>query len=207
MTDAELLCAARGGNAEAWKTLYQRYLPSVWRQAYALVEDSHIAEDVTSDTMLALLEGIDRLETDAPKIAGWLRAVVRCKAADHHRKSFRSNDKLPMAAGAIETCTGDANPAGPMECEETRVHVLQVLDELPDRQRMVLEWKYLDALRVGDIAERLGETEKAVEAVLYRARQEFRRLFRPEESSQSRARFRRAPGINPATQPDVSHES
>jgi hypothetical protein len=27
------------------------------------------------------------------------------------------------------------------------------------------------------MAERLGETEKAVEAVLYRARREFRRLF------------------------------
>jgi DNA-directed RNA polymerase specialized sigma24 family protein len=41
----------------------------------------------------------------------------------------------------------------------------------------VLEWKYLDALRVREIAERLGDSEKAIETVLYRARREFRRLF------------------------------
>jgi RNA polymerase sigma factor (sigma-70 family) len=69
------------------------------------------------------------------------------------------------------------DPSAPLEVEETRIDVLRVLDEMPDRQRVVLEWKYLDGLRVREIAERLGESEKAVETVLYRARREFRRLF------------------------------
>jgi RNA polymerase sigma-70 factor (ECF subfamily) len=207
VTDADLLRAVRGGNAEAWRTLYQRYLPSVWRQAYALVEDVHTAEDVTSEVMLAFLEAIDRLESDAPKIGGWLRAVVKCKAADHHRRAFRSRDKLPLVAGATETCIGDANPAGPLETEEIRDHVLAVLDSLSDRQRIVLEWKYLDALRVREIAERLGETEKAVETVLYRARREFRRLFESDAMSQSRVKFRREPGLEQQAGADVPHES
>ncbi|MEX2317866.1 MAG: sigma-70 family RNA polymerase sigma factor [Pirellulales bacterium] len=207
MTDAELLCAARRGNAEAWRTLYQRYLPSVWRQAYALVDDVHTAEDVTSETMIALLKGIDRLETDVPKIAGWLRAVVRCKVADHHRKNFRVRDKLPLAASASDACTGDANPAEPMEVEETRAQVLHVLDGLSDRQRTVLEWKYLDALRVREIADRLGETEKAVETVLYRARREFRRLFESEESCHRRARLPREISLPLKASPDIPQES
>jgi DNA-directed RNA polymerase specialized sigma24 family protein len=85
--------------------------------------------------------------------------------------------------------------------------VLNVLEGLSDRQRVVLEWKYLDALRVREIAERLGETEKAVETVLYRARREFRRLFESAESSHSRARFRRELEVEPATRRDVPHES
>jgi RNA polymerase sigma factor (sigma-70 family) len=60
---------------------------------------------------------------------------------------------------------------------ETREAVLSVLAQLPERQRTVLEWKYFDSLGVREIAQRLGDTEKAVEAVLYRARREFRRLF------------------------------
>jgi RNA polymerase sigma-70 factor, ECF subfamily len=207
LTDAELLVAARGGDAEAWKTLYQRYLPSVWRQAYALISDAHAAEDVTSETMLALLEGIDRLESDAPKIAGWLRSVVKCKAADHYRKSFRLRDNLPLAAGPIDSTSGENNPAGPLESEEMRCQVLQVLDGLPERQRTILEWKYFDALRVREIAERLGETEKAVETVLYRARREFRRLYELEELGPSRAKFRRGPSIDQAAQPELPHES
>jgi RNA polymerase sigma-70 factor (ECF subfamily) len=188
LTDADLLLGARRGDAEAWRTLYERYLPAVWRQAYALVSDVHAAEDIASETMVALLRSIDRLETDTPKIAGWLRAVVRCKAADHQRKQFRSRDKLAVAAGAATDCSAIDSPSAPLETAETQHHVLSVLDELPDRQRCVLEWKYLDALGVREIAERMGDTEKAVEAVLYRARREFRRLFELERLPGSRTR-------------------
>jgi RNA polymerase sigma-70 factor (ECF subfamily) len=177
VTDGDLLRGAQRGDAEAWRTLYQRSLPAVWRQAYALVGDIHTAEDITSETMLALLKNIDRLETDAPKIAGWLRVVVRCKAADHQRKVFRTRDVLAVAGGAANDCQPDASPSAPLEAEETRLQVLRVLDEMPERQRVLLEWKYLDTLRVREIAERLGDSEKAVETVLYRARREFRRLF------------------------------
>jgi DNA-directed RNA polymerase specialized sigma24 family protein len=41
----------------------------------------------------------------------------------------------------------------------------------------VLEWKYLESSSVRDIAERLGKTEKAVEAALYRARISFRSAY------------------------------
>jgi RNA polymerase sigma-70 factor (ECF subfamily) len=158
----------------------------VWRQAYALVGDVHVAEDITSETMLALLRNIDRLETDVPKLAGWLRVVVRCKVADHQRKVFRSRDRLPMATDTEVTSVAVDTHASTLEAEETRSHVLRVLDELPDRQRVVLEWKYLDSLRVREIAERLGDSEKAVETVLYRARREFRRLFdRPRSAAQA----------------------
>ena len=177
MTDGELLRGAQRGDAAAWRALYQRALPAVWRQAYALVGDVHVAEDITSETMLALLKNIDRLQTDAPKIAGWLRVVVRCKAADYQRKVFRARDKLGMVVDASTNGHAVGSPSAPLEAEETRVEVLRVLDELPDRQRLVLEWKYLDALRVREIAERLGDSEKAIETVLYRARREFRRLF------------------------------
>jgi DNA-directed RNA polymerase specialized sigma24 family protein len=60
---------------------------------------------------------------------------------------------------------------------ETRDQVLEILDSLPERQRMALEWKYVEDLRVREIAERWGETEKVVESTLYRARREFRRRF------------------------------
>ena len=184
MTDADLLRGAQRGDAEAWRALYQRSLPAVWRQAYALVGDVHAAEDITSETMVALLKNIDRLQSDSPKIAGWLRVVVRCKAADHQRKIFRARDKLALAAGMPIDDQSGTSPSAPLEAEETRLHVLRILDELPDRQRVVLEWKYLGAMRVREIAERLGETEKAVETVLYRARREFRRLFEARQSKE-----------------------
>jgi RNA polymerase sigma-70 factor (ECF subfamily) len=179
LTDVELLYGARRGDAEAWRTLYARYLPFVWRQAHALLGDPHAAEDVTSEVMLALLRNIDNLESEVPKLGGWLRAVVRCKVADHQRALIRARTKMAVAANLLAADDAQTQPAPsvPLEVIETKSRVHLALDALPERQRILLEWKYLDALSVREMAERLGETEKAVESVLYRARREFRRLF------------------------------
>jgi RNA polymerase sigma-70 factor, ECF subfamily len=172
LTDAELLRRARASDADAWRTLYVRYLPMVWRRAHALVGDLHAAEDVTAETMLALVRNLDQLEGDAASVGSWLISVVQRRAADHHRAAYRAREKCAAAAES----TAETRP-GPLEVEETRREVLRALDGLPERQRVALEWKYLEGLGVREIAERLGESERAVEAVLYRARRGFRHQY------------------------------
>jgi RNA polymerase sigma-70 factor (ECF subfamily) len=176
LTDADLLRGAQRGDAEAWRTLYQRYLPFVWRQAYAAVGNSHTAEDITSDTMLALLRGIARLDADVPKLAGWLRTVVRHKAMDHHRQP-RVRENVNGQSDAAEIGAVAAEPAQSLEIDELRSQVLRALEGVADKHRIILEWKYLDGLDVHEISQRLGQTAKAVESDLYRARQSFRRRF------------------------------
>jgi RNA polymerase sigma-70 factor (ECF subfamily) len=178
LTDAELVHRARASDAEAWRTLYDRYLPLVWRRAYALVGNVHAAEDVTSETMLALLKNLSRLVGASANVAGWLASVVRRQSAEHHRQVFRARVKLAGVAVAPDS-VAEREPAA-LEVEETRIKVLRVLDEMPERQRLALEWKYLESLGVREIAKRLGESERAVEAVLYRARRGFRQAFDPK---------------------------
>lgn len=193
LTDTQLVIEARKRNGEAWTALYERNLPLVWRYAYALTRDAHLAEDVVAEAMLAFLKGIhtldiDSAEDDAPKISAWLRSVVRHKIADHHRRTYRLQDRLVQVEANNRAEADDHCPSKPLEREETRGHVLDVLDQLSERQRLALEWKYVEGLRVREIAERLGETEKAVEATLYRARREFRRRFQRVESSPKECR-------------------
>jgi RNA polymerase sigma-70 factor, ECF subfamily len=193
LTDAQLVIEARERNAESWTALYERYLPLVWRYAYALTRDVHLAEDVVAEAMLAFLKGIhtlgvDSAEHDAPKISAWLRSVVRHKIADHHRRTYRLQDWMAQVETNSRSATVDDCPSQPLEQEETRSHVWNVLEHLSERQRLALEWKYVDGLRVREIAERLGETEKAVEATLYRARREFRRRFQLVEAAPKHGR-------------------
>ena len=181
MTDAELLRAARNDNAEAWRALYTRYLPLAWRYAYAQVQDVHVAEDVVSDAMLALLKNIHQIEADAAHIAAWLRSVVRNKVADHHRQSFRLKDRLEKIGRDPSSECFASSPAGALETAETRKQVIGILERLGPKQRLILELKYAEGLRVREIAERLNETEKGIEASLYRARREFRRYYELSE--------------------------
>ena len=99
---------------------------------------------------------------------------------------------LLVAAGALLTLNGFllpilnrqrgelASPEAELAIEETGSGgsvVADVLEGLPPEERVVLEWKYLDRCTVREIAQRLGRTEKAVEALLYRARNAFRTAY------------------------------
>ena len=86
MSDADLLRGAQQGDADAWRMLHQRYLPSVWRQACALIADAHVAEDVTSEAMLALLRGIHELDADSVGLAVWDRKET---AEEFYRRADR----------------------------------------------------------------------------------------------------------------------
>jgi hypothetical protein len=61
--------------------------------------------------------------------------------------------------------------------------VWKVLGEMSDQHRIALIWKYLDRLSVRDMAERWSATEKAVESILFRARNDFRERYEQEERS------------------------
>ncbi len=185
MTDAELVRQAREQNVEAWNTLSRRYLPLVWRYAYAQLQDIHAAEDVVGETMLALLKSIGQIDAESDgkttKISAWLRSVVRHKVADHHRRAYRVKDHLPRLATEKQRHDGPQDPSAPLLVDEQKSQIAEILEGLPERQRLALEWKYVEGMRVREIAARLGETEKAVEATLYRARREFRRLYELSE--------------------------
>lgn len=177
MTDAELLRSVQAGDLSAWEQLYQRYLPMVWRYVYLQVGgDRHLAEDVVSETVLALVRQISSLAAGDGNLSGWLIAVARNKLGDHRRNAARGA-LAAKDASANNRSEAGGGPEVALETAETRKQVIAVMDHLPGEERLVLEWKYLEDLSVGEIAGRLGRTEKAVESVLYRARQSFRSHF------------------------------
>jgi RNA polymerase sigma-70 factor (ECF subfamily) len=172
LTDAELLLAAQGGDQSAFRALYQRYLPTVWRYAYAQTRgDVHTAEDLVSETFLALVRAIGKLDAEKGPLASWLMAVLRNKLGDQRRR-IRAGPGAGPLEGAVEAVTG--RNCDPAENAARRELVAMVMQRLPDDERLVLEWKYLENQTVREMAHRLGRTEKAVESVLYRARRSFK---------------------------------
>lgn len=174
MSDADLIRCIQAGDAAALETLYRTYLPSVWRYAYAqLCGDVAAVEDVVSETFLAAVRQVARLRPGGGRLSGWLIGIARHKVGDVRRRRVRTRtgagDDEPIA-----DADASADPRAASETAELRARVAAVIDRLPDEQRQVLEWKYLDGLSVRDMADRLGRTEKAVEAALYRARNAFR---------------------------------
>lgn len=151
--------------------LYDRALPQVYGYLMARCGDRTVAEDLTSETFLTAA-GAGR---EVALSVGWLVGVARHKLLDHWRRQARQ-DRLLRAVEGTVTDTDD-----PWEVELDRWRAHDVLTRLSPPNRAALTFRYLDGLGVTQVAGVLGRTVEATEALLMRARREFRHLY--EESS------------------------
>jgi RNA polymerase sigma-70 factor, ECF subfamily len=177
MNDGDLIRYVQRADRAALTVLYQRYLGGVWRYLHAhLSRDPATVEDVVSETFLAAIQSIQTYDANKGNVYGWLLGIARNKLHDHLRRTARQGDAAWIEADAA-ACDEAGNPEANLIRAETRDAVIRALDALADEERLVLEWKYVESLSVRDIAQRLGRTEKAIEAILYRARISFRTAY------------------------------
>ncbi|MEZ6125235.1 MAG: sigma-70 family RNA polymerase sigma factor [Planctomycetaceae bacterium] len=174
MNDSAFLEGLRTQDPAAVQHLSDCFLPTVWRFVYIRVnQDRHLAEDVVSEAVLALIRAAADPNVLIKCPAAWLRSVAGNKIADHFRTVARVQHLIDDARRS-GTVSDDEDAAAVHEADERRQQVRQVMDGLSEQYRLALEWKYIDHVSVRDIADRLDCTEKAAESILFRARREFR---------------------------------
>ncbi len=163
--------------------LYDEALPEVYGYVNRRVASTIAAEDVTAETFVAAMDTIQRGIVVNITIA-WLIGIARHKVADHWRSLEREERR--MAKAATNTHTG-TNPTSPSATAATGsgqwdavldIHLAHTtLAELSTAHRSALSLRYLDGLPVGEVAQHLGRTPGATEALLTRAKAAFRAAY------------------------------
>jgi RNA polymerase sigma-70 factor, ECF subfamily len=158
--------------------LYDRALPQVYGYLADRCRDPATAEDLTSETFLAAVRAAKAPGTEPPSVA-WLVAVARHKLVDHWRRQSRQERLVDRVAGAAAS-----GPAGddPWDAQVDRLRAEDVLSRLGPHHRAALTLRYVDALPVPEVAELLGRTVHATEALLVRARAAYRKLDETDET-------------------------
>ena len=174
-----------GGDEEAFRELFDRFFPRLYRFALArLRDDPDSAKDVVQQTFCQAIERLDSYRGEAA-LYTWFCQICRNVLADHYRRNGRSTGRvvlledLPNARAVLESLAAPASDEPESGVLRAQVHriVEATLDALPGRYGEALEWKYIDGLSVREIAERLSLSEKATESVLTRARESFREVI------------------------------
>ena len=169
------------GDEQAFDAFFREMFPRLFRFVLAWTRgDEDLAEDVTQATLIRAMSKLGAWRGDAP-LFSWLCTIARHEAGALHRK--RRDDRTqpldlvpPGSAGRRSGPDLPVQEAGVMR-EELRREIHAALDRLPERYARCLEWKYVHALSVREIAGRLGVSEKAAESILVRARLAFRKVF------------------------------
>ena len=160
-----LWSAALAGDDRAWRGLYEAsfdplYSYALWRCAGL----RDVADEIVQETWLIAVRRLGKFDPERASFVTWLRGIAGNLAKNH----FRKEKRRPMQP------LGDIDVPSPDNNREEAESIARALGGLPEHYEMVLRAKYLDQQSVAQIAAQRGESVKAVESLLTRARQALR---------------------------------
>ncbi len=181
--DRRLHARLVAGEPEAAEELFERHLDGLYEFVhYRIGGDRAQAEDVVQDTMMVALERISSFDGRS-SLHTWLCGIAKNKvrALRRKRRPVLVEDLLEEADPEIDAILAEVDreplPDWVLERAETQELVGATLSSLSPDYRDVLVDKYLDGQSVREIAARRGQSGKATESMLHRARLAFGKVF------------------------------
>ena len=176
--EIELVRLAGSGDARAFRSLSDHFLPKILAYAQRLLGNAAEAEDVAQETFLRLWQNAAQWTPEA-RLATWLFRVAHNLAVDRVRRRREVGD------AELERAAGEDRPSGLLERKEVAGTVERALLGLPERQRAAIALCHYEGLGNPEIAAVLEVSVEAVESLLARGRKALRERLLELEGDRS----------------------
>jgi RNA polymerase sigma-70 factor, ECF subfamily len=145
--------------------VYERYFPDVYRFVRFRINDEHVAEDISSDVFVRLLDAIHARRPPQTSIRAWLIATAAHALTDHFRKSYRHpTENLP------ETFPADSDdPSADVEQRERSRRLKEALAVLTEEQQHVLNLRFNEGYSLEETAALMKKNINAIKQLQFRA--------------------------------------
>jgi RNA polymerase sigma-70 factor (ECF subfamily) len=185
--DAALVDRIRSGEERAFVELVNRYQSRLVRLAEATVGRNAIAQEVTQDTWLAVVRGVDRFEGRS-SLKTWLYRILLNRARSAQYREHRAGDPDDTVDERFDANGAWSEPPEPwadrvddqLVASELAGRVQDLLPQLPEAQRQVLVLHDVEGLPPADVAALLGVSDGNQRVLLHRGRARLRRLLAAE---------------------------
>lgn len=157
---------AQVGDREAFGALYKEHHGAIYRLARFYLGAA--AEDVVGETFLRAWKALPRYRATGAPFVSWLYGIARHVVADELRKGKRSEPREVLPEQEVH------------KTEDDRLALNAAIAQLSDEQRKVIEMKYLLGMRNPEVAQLLGKSIGAVNAMQGRALAALKNLMEEE---------------------------
>ena len=149
----------------AFESFYRKHVAEVYQYALAVLTNPADAEDVTQQTFLNAYRAFQRGERPHTP-HNWLIKIAHNVCRMRWRQSSRRPHEVPLDQVREPVAVDEERPS----LED----VLRALSRLPFNQRAAIVMREVEGRTYAEIADVLGTTVPAVEALLFRARTNLR---------------------------------
>jgi RNA polymerase sigma factor (sigma-70 family) len=165
-----LIHRLRDGDEDAFAEFVEKYQQQVFMCCRLLGLDANEAEDIASETFLAVYQGIAGF-TGRAKISTWLWKIAYNKAISHIRHKIR-RQKLQERLQNQYTDVEKTAPSG-----QTSEIVWDAVKKLPQDQAVAIVLHYRQEKSIKEIADIMRKRQNTVKVWLFRGRERLKELL------------------------------
>lgn len=174
---AQLVFRAANGDSLAWTDLYTQTFKEAYFIAKKIVGNEDDAVDLVHDAYLTAFEKLDNLE-DKGKFQSWFNVTTANKCRDYLRKKKPMLfSEIAAEDGSLPEWEDESTYGQPEEVfgkKETSYLIAEIVDSLPEDQKLCTILYYRDQQNVAQIAEALEVSEGTVKSRLNYARKKIK---------------------------------
>jgi RNA polymerase sigma-70 factor (ECF subfamily) len=180
--DRDLVEAARRGDRDAFRTLFERYHRRAYALAFGVLRHQDDALDVVQDAFIKAHKHLDKFEGNSSFFT-WLYRIVMNLAIDHLRKHRRVSpveldEQVVQGEASDDTLLPKllgGNPGRALMDKQIRARIDAALGELSDNHRAVLVMRELEGLSYEEMAKAMGCSKGTIMSRLFHARKNMQK--------------------------------
>jgi RNA polymerase sigma-70 factor (ECF subfamily) len=181
--DRDLVDAARKGDRDAFRTLFERYHKRAYALAFGVLRNQDDALDVVQDAFIKAHKYLDKFEGNS-SFYTWLYRIVMNLAIDHLRKHRRARpveldeQHLEEGSHADDTLLPKmlgGNPGRALMDKQIRARIDEALAELSENHRSVLVMRELEGMSYEEMAQAMSCSKGTIMSRLFHARKNMQK--------------------------------
>lgn len=168
---------AKRGDGAAFERIYLLYERKIYSHIYRFMGSPEDASDLTQDTFIKAYENLAKLAPDS-NVGAWLYRIASNACYDRLRRKKRVQWQPWDDAKHDQLLHGSVaqNPQQMMLRREVEDTVQQVLNRMSPQNREALLFRLYEDMGLDEIGAILGKSRSAMKSLLFRAREEFRKI-------------------------------
>ena len=164
------------------EALYETYRDPVARYIGARVQNPYDREDLLQQVFLNAIAALDRYDPSRAAPGTWLYTITRNAVTDYYRRRSRSPEPTELEELDRMEQPQDASPlSGDVESrlltQETLEELAKALEQLPERERDIVIFRFYDGLSAQETAQRVGVSYANVRVLQHNALRKLRRYL------------------------------
>ena len=156
---------------QAIGAIYDRYFSDIYRFVFYRINDESLAEDISSDVFLRLLEAIKKKRGPEKNVKGWLLSTASNVVTDHLRRHYRR----PLMELPVDLADQATTPIDALEKKQKNKLTREAFQELTPDQQIVLTLRFGQGCSLEETAVVMKKKSNAIKALQFRALAALRR--------------------------------